>query len=270
MMLGRTNAGGGGSRLNFKIITAAEEPQNPQENTIWVNTETELTDWQIGPEAPTTRGDGTALSGGEIWISTGTGTTNAFSVLYSKSIVINPTGAYQYTEGAWAPVDVKYWQNGSWGESIAYLYNDGDTCDGLTGGWIGKKFAAGYYTYGAKPGITLNVDNLVASAPQYTAGDAYSYEGALMTASKIDLAPYSELHFKGTIVKPQTGTICVWSELGSKIGDNRTTIYSTAVSDDEITIDISSLDAAGGYYIGFTLKGEYTVDRVTMKQMWLE
>lgn len=39
MAIGRTNAGGGGTPTIFKVVGSPAEPENPRENTIWVQTD---------------------------------------------------------------------------------------------------------------------------------------------------------------------------------------------------------------------------------------
>lgn len=50
-MIGRTNTGGGAS-LNFKVVGGTSTPASPKENTIWVNTDTEITSWHFGADEP--------------------------------------------------------------------------------------------------------------------------------------------------------------------------------------------------------------------------
>ena len=52
-----TRRGGGGiAGLNFKVVGGTTQPTNPKENTIWVNTNTDITSWVFSagqPESPT-------------------------------------------------------------------------------------------------------------------------------------------------------------------------------------------------------------------------
>lgn len=43
---------GGGAPLNFKVVGGTSQPSNPKENTIWVNTDKEITGWHFGVENP--------------------------------------------------------------------------------------------------------------------------------------------------------------------------------------------------------------------------
>jgi hypothetical protein len=55
MGIGRTNAGAGGSSLNFTVVGGTTEPANPKENTIWVNTDQEITGWCFSAKEPNDR-----------------------------------------------------------------------------------------------------------------------------------------------------------------------------------------------------------------------
>lgn len=46
------NLSGGGVGLNFKVVGGTTQPSNPSENTIWINTETEIPQWAIASENP--------------------------------------------------------------------------------------------------------------------------------------------------------------------------------------------------------------------------
>lgn len=49
-----SSSSGGDSQgaLNFKAIGGTAEPASPQENTIWINTDAEITGWHLGVEEP--------------------------------------------------------------------------------------------------------------------------------------------------------------------------------------------------------------------------
>lgn len=51
-MIGRTNAGGGGGGLNFRVIGGTTQPTSPKENDIWVNTSTNIPQWIMSPIDP--------------------------------------------------------------------------------------------------------------------------------------------------------------------------------------------------------------------------
>jgi hypothetical protein len=52
-LVGATGGGGGiGAKFNFEIVGGTTQPNNPSENTIWVNTENEITGWYFGADDP--------------------------------------------------------------------------------------------------------------------------------------------------------------------------------------------------------------------------
>ena len=51
-MLGRTNTGGGGGGLNFRVIGSTIQPTSAKENDIWVNTDTKIPSWYFDVNEP--------------------------------------------------------------------------------------------------------------------------------------------------------------------------------------------------------------------------
>lgn len=93
--------GGGGASLNFKVVGGTSAPSSPKENTIWVNTDAEITSWVFSatePEAPTA---------GMVWITTGKTSTAPFNALKKNNITVYPISAKQYVGGAWVDKTAK-------------------------------------------------------------------------------------------------------------------------------------------------------------------
>ena len=122
-----------GINLNFKVVGGTTEPQNPIENTIWVNTDVEITGWLFSitePEEPVE---------GMVWICTGaTSLTafNAFNALEKNGIQVFPVFAKQYIEGTWVEKTEKSWQNGEWSEWAIPVFTNGTLLEGCTVGII--------------------------------------------------------------------------------------------------------------------------------------
>lgn len=113
-------AGGGGASLNFKVV-GNPQPENPKENTIWVNTDVEITDWIFSasePENPTE---------GMVWFSTATSSYVEFNALKKNGITVYPLYTMQYVNGAWIEVTAKLWQNSEWVDLIMefLIYENG-------------------------------------------------------------------------------------------------------------------------------------------------
>ena len=130
--------GGSSSPLNFKIVAYATEEElaaaQPAENTIGVVTTNTITSWIFDAIEPTDPIEGM------VWITTGTSSTVAFNALKKNNITVYPGSTMQYVGGSWVDVNAHCYQGGKWvqfSEIIKelYLYNLGDMCEEVTGGW---------------------------------------------------------------------------------------------------------------------------------------
>ncbi|MEG1304533.1 MAG: hypothetical protein RSD19_02995, partial [Oscillospiraceae bacterium] len=118
----------GGAALNFKIIraeSAAVLPATAAENTIAVETATDITSWSFGTAQPTARADGSALVGGELWIQTSIVSECTFNALKKNEIKIYPVACRQYAGGAWVEKTAKTFQGGAWKSWSVMLFHDG-------------------------------------------------------------------------------------------------------------------------------------------------
>ena len=117
---GTGNLGGGsGGGLNFKVV-GNPQPANPKENTIWLNTDVDITGKYFQAEQPE------EMVGGEVWISTGTASRVAFNALKKSTIMVYPLSAKQYVSGAWVDVTAMSYQGGEWVDWILLLYDSGN------------------------------------------------------------------------------------------------------------------------------------------------
>ena len=132
-----------GTSLNFKVVGGTSEPANPKENTIWVNTDAEITGWGFSASAPTNPAEGM------IWFQTGTSSPAAFNALKKNGIAVYPNGCKQYVSGAWVSKTAKTYQSGAWKDWGLYLIKNGD-CTEVTGGWTAK--------HGITDGSSFKVD----------------------------------------------------------------------------------------------------------------
>ena len=128
MAKGFKHGAGGTDALNFKVVGGTTQPENPKENTIWVNTETDISGWVLSQEEPV------EPSGGLVWIGLGTASPAPFNALKKGGLYCFPASCSQYVGGAWVNADAYLWKDGAWvqfGSIIEYLYNQGDTCDAV-------------------------------------------------------------------------------------------------------------------------------------------
>ena len=240
----------GGGGLNFKVVDGLTQPGSATENTIWVKTEG-MTGWIIDANQPE------ELTEGMVWISTGTESDVKFNALKKNGIQVYPLSAQQCIDGALVDVTAMSYQGGEWVEWISdiYLYNTGDECSDISGGWVGKgaKWSSSSGTSAQEPPITFNDTNL------YAKYSSYNYCGIIYAQNPINLTGYSELKATGTFKSgaktdnDNSVNLCVWSEIGTYATSNlvasANVLQGETVS--ELSVDVSSL--TGKYYIGLIL-----------------
>lgn len=97
-----------GMELNFEVVGGTTEPTNPKENTIWVNTDTEITGWYFSATQPE------KLEEGELWFAIGDSSDVAFNALKENTIQVYPKSVKQWVSGELKEVTAKTYQNGTW------------------------------------------------------------------------------------------------------------------------------------------------------------
>ena len=157
-MIGRTNAGGGGGGMNFKVIGGTVQPENPKENTIWVNTDVEITSWAFSATEPENPVEGM------VWIATGTSSTVDFNALKKNCLHVYPISVWQYASGAWAEITAMIYADGTWSLVRAmkeYLVQGGiiDMTAHTHTSTDNKFTATNSVTYGGKPSLALQGSN---------------------------------------------------------------------------------------------------------------
>ena len=223
MAKGFKHGAGGASALNFKIVGGAIQPGNPKENTIWVNTQTEISGWVFSAEEP---GE---PAGGMVWIRLGTTSEVPFNALKKGELYCFPTSCEQYVGGSWASVDAYIYQGGQWlqfSRESHYLavYDSGVENVPLT-----------------LTGFTRKTSVLQASLG--TGGSAY-----IKTSSAIDITHNSTLNVTCTYLNGD-GTFAgyfyarILNTDGSVVAEKSSTRNATGT----ISLDISSL--TGSYIV---------------------
>lgn len=263
--------GGGGaaaSALNFKIVGGTAQPSG-LENTIWVNTANPVNGWVLSPVQPA------APEPGMVWIAVGSASAAVFNALKKNGIMVYPTGAKQYVDGAWANKSAMIYLNGSWvsfSTEAVYLYIEGDICESLTGGYTAAAMRASSSDSGAGvPAVTYGESAMVILSDKPTSTGAYR-GGIVRTVNKIDCSGYSRLIFEGTVEGAEyqynSATIYLWTEIGEYQSDNCAGSMKMSSGSNSVELDIASL--TGSYYIGFGLNGTNVQITVTMTGLRLE
>ena len=219
---------------NFEIVGGTTEPTNPEENTIWVNTDTEITSYVFSSTEPTEPIDGM------VWIKTGMESAGEFNLLKNNCIQIYPISAKQYSSNEWIDIEAKNYVENEWvnwwnGE----LYVNGNQYESITGGWWNNTNLS-FYGSSAYPGKIVDLDTCLGEyiSIEGTAG----YFASVSTKEKINLNEYSLLLYD---IQNGSATdepiVFIHSELTGRI--NRIAVASSSSGN----IDISAL--TDSYYI---------------------
>lgn len=117
------SSGGAGAGLNFKVVGGTAFPASPSENTIWINTDSEITGYMFSATEPKNPSEGM------VWITTGAFSLVAFSLTKKNPIMVYPLASYQRIGGEWVIVEGRIYQGGLWVELYAdiMVYDDGAT-----------------------------------------------------------------------------------------------------------------------------------------------
>ena len=253
-MIGRTNAGGGGGGLNFKVVGGTSAPSSPKENTIWVNTSVAITGWVFSATAPS------SPAAGLVWIPTGESSAVDFNALKKNGIQVYPVSAKQYVGGAWVDMTAKIYQGGAWKELITYLYNKGDECTDLTGGWAATAAKpSGSGSTAVSPAVTKGTDSITLS--MYSGYGNYRI-GYLATAKSIDLTNYSKITINVTKLSVK-GEIIVSNSKTSGFSKAASMQFSVGAN----MLDISSLN--GKYYVLLGMGGHEGTASFTFDKVYL-
>jgi len=169
---------GGGANLNFRVNDYPTDTDLDQivgkVNEIAVLTDTEMPDWQISFEEPENPEEGF------VWVKAGTSSKHQIEALKKHSVLLNIQGVWQYDGEDWVRKKAFVWQNGEWNDLDVFVYDNGDQCTALTGGW-GK-----YEYYGA---VTFYDDHVnMALAPGGTLN--------IFTIGLVDFSGYTNLRIK--------------------------------------------------------------------------
>lgn len=172
----------GGADLNFEVVGGTTKPTNPHDNTIWINTSTEISGWTFDSEAPSNPAPGM------VWIQTSTAAIIEFNALKENSIKMRLKRANQYLNGAWSQADGLIYQNGEWKVIEAILYNVGNECLNLTGGWEAKVYV----------GTIGTLEKGSASMRAVQTGKGASVICGIKNNTALDLSGYSTITFNVT------------------------------------------------------------------------
>lgn len=234
-MIGRTNAcfGGGDGGTSLNVVTGLSAPVNPNENTVWVESDKAAKKYAFSETEPE------SLTEGLIWFTA----TDAGII----------TKAYVYADETWTAADVYMYLGGAWVHIASQwngeLFTTMDTHKEVTGGW----FQNGNYTDG---GAFKYYDDDTIWLRSSVTGNVN-----LGTVNPVDVTDWNTLEIEFVsgsksnygLRAAQTGGTFVASKTKSGTGA------------ETLTLDISSV--SGAYYIGgYAYNMTWDISRVTLKK----
>ena len=248
-MLGRTNTGvGGAGGLNFQVIGSTTAPNNPKENTIWIETDTEISSWVLSPVQP-------EAVEGLAWISIGGASEYAFNALKKNALMVYPVSVMHYNGTEWKNVDAYIYQKGAWVKfSLAwdgYYFKDGNQYENITGGWSSEGYK--YYDYSMKS-ATVGDTLSTRSSGNYTASMIGTYTSVDLTnVDAITVAVDNVLDSSFAIMKSK--------QLSA-------TDFLISLNAGNQEIDVSGL--TGNYYLAIASAGGQTIPNAyaTVSAIW--
>lgn len=266
---------GGGASLNFFVeaykTTAEMLAATPKNNTIGVVTSVDIASWifsSVEPDVP---------APGSVWFKTGTDSPVEFNALKKNSIHVYPRDAYQYIGGVWNRLEAMSFQDGQWAKWITYtyLYDSGDECTDITGGWAvaGKKANSSSHTDAKAPTLTRGENFLLAKiADDEKSGILYGKKSVDLTGCN-KLVAEGEFYLASETASSGNVAICVWTSIGTYYQTNL--VSRVGVSEKgtvilKLEMDLSTID--GAHVVGFLINttdnagGSY----VKLSRCWLE
>lgn len=240
-----------GNPLNFRVTGGTSPPENPRENTIWVNTGTPVSAWSFRLDVPENPAEGM------VHFSTGARAAAAFDALKKNELYVYPTGCTQYVGGVWQYREFKVFRNGSWQSSQLVLYKAGQFSE------IAGSLSKRPISYGGTAGtvkIEQRSDSVSIRSDSGTSGLAYF-------ANPVDLTPYKTLYFSGLARVNRDGGahhcgIGVWDASFKPVA-----LLEGMRSDGLHTLDISTVN--GAYYLGIAVQGFTDYTECILRELYL-
>jgi len=239
--------------LNFEIVGGTSEPTNPIENTIWINSDTEIGEYQFCSTEPTKRPDGTSLQNGDVWFKTGSISGISLNLLKQNNIDVQIVSTYQYINSNWVLINSKIYKNNNWENSSTYLYYNGE-----------KTTSFNSYTYDICSPATkqfIDVNTYIDIHVYGNTGSKDCLSGIVYrTVNTVDVTDYHTLGIVYTTVEYinydySESAIRIGSSIASTNRINQSagaTLHGTIGEKTIKEIDISSLN--GAHYIGIENK----------------
>lgn len=195
-MAGKIAAISTGAELDYTVACTAERPTAPVKNTLWVQNGADTSDVRFSLTAPSTPASNT------LWIEQGAQSPAPFEPIKDGGITVYPRRVKQYdaSTGTWTLRRAEFYNGTEWAEFRIPIYDFGDECTALSGGWNVAVSSWSTAGSGIPASITKNSDHIFITGNSYkvTGGSGYR----LTTVSPLDL---TEVDCIGMSVSALTG-----------------------------------------------------------------
>lgn len=228
-----------GAEVNYTVrwYTSPDQISVWEQNVIVVITNEPVTSHVFSADEPT-------AENGKVWFRTGASSPAAFEPFKGYAFKVYPVMCYQYVNRRWEEKLAAIYLGNEWEYFNKFLFNNGDTCNWLTGGWTseGATSIFGYPVAGVSIGNTLGVNT------QSTQN--YSISGTLSTVNKINFSEIDAIRVKGTISGYNTSAACVLyiSSVRGNASQN-VAFWSVATKNGQFEFIQNVPDYDGEYYV---------------------
>lgn len=242
---GYTGFGGGGS---------------VKDNTIWVNTDTDINGYAFSATEPTSPVEDM------VWFVTGASSSAAMNVDKKNTVMLYPSGCYQYIDGAWIKKTALTYLNGAWVAWKLTIYDAGYINTDAIGSFVsvGKQASSTNGGTAAAPTVTYNADNILI----YTSNN---YKGGIVyTELPVDLTAFSTVNVYAKESGGYAPSLKIYSAIGSYQDSNvAASVTITKGATGTYSVDVSAL--SGEYFIGFAMLGDSgTGVSLNVYNLWCE
>ena len=105
--------------IALHVISGTTQPSNPDDNTLWINSNYDVSKWNIGIDFPLWPIEG------EVFIKNRYLSENKCNLVNGTNIITNIGAVYQLQRHVWIRCEAYYFQNGSWKTTIFPSYKNG-------------------------------------------------------------------------------------------------------------------------------------------------
>ena len=148
-----------------------------------------------------------------------------------------------------------------------WLYNEGDECINITGGWSSNSQALSSDTVAVTPNLTKNSSSMTASI---TATSSYYGGGTILPLNKINIDGFSKIFLTVTTSDSKEGWIrLVLLNNKTEYWGNPQKTFNLKGTYSNIMFDISDFQV-DSYYIGFGIYSGNGTSSITVNQLYLK